>query len=122
APRSAPHDAERRCLRPRTRDPLDRRGPAVLAQVLPVDRVVQVMVCILERDVDLEAAGGDATCVVRLHPAEPSSFVAVDGSDVDVIPSTDHPDDPRALYRAVVAKGGHGELVRSRDCSELLIG
>ena len=69
------HDAERRCPRLGTRDVLDRRGPAVLAPVLLVDRVVQVMVCVLERDVDLEAAGRDVSCVVRLHAAEPGSLV-----------------------------------------------
>jgi hypothetical protein len=57
-----------------------------------------VMVCVLERDVDLDAAGRDVSCVVRLHARNqaPSSPF----TDVDVIPPTDHPDDPRALYRA----------------------
>src|SRR6478672_7133663 len=80
-PRSAPHDAERRRPRLGTRDALDRRGPAILAPVLLVDRVVQAMVCVLERDVGLDAPGRDVSRVVCLHAAEPGSFAAVDGSD-----------------------------------------
>src|SRR5207253_224312 len=74
---------------------------AVLGAVRRVERIVEVVIALLKRDVLLETAGRDAAFVANLRPPEPSRAGPVDGADVEVVTVADDPDRDRPSQRAV---------------------
>src|SRR5699024_10230370 len=106
-----------------TRDPLDRGGAhPVLGPVGGIDPIVQGPIDVLEEHIGVDAARADVPREVVTGAPIPRGPGPVDGSDVELISLTHHPDDPGASQLPVISPGGDPQFRRVTDPVELVLG
>src|SRR2546430_973141 len=95
---------------------------AVLGAVGGVDRVVDLIACVRERDVLVDAASADVRLMRRLGGAVPAAAGAAPRADEEVVTDTHDPDRQRPAQRAVAPLGGDLQLLGPADPVELVGG
>src|SRR5205823_13120480 len=98
------------------------RMAAVLRAVSGVDRVVELIACVGERDVLLDAASADVRLMRRLGGAVPAAVGPAPRADKEVVTDANDPDRQRPARRAVAPLGGDLQLLGPADPVELVGG
>src|SRR4051812_44902231 len=96
-------------------------GP-VLGAVAGIDLVENRMVGVLDRDIALDAAGGDVRPPTGAGHAMPALVRAVGRADEQVIAGAHDPDGRRGAQLAVAADGRDVELLGVGDATQLVLG
>src|SRR5207237_7514012 len=84
-----------------------------------VERVVDVIACVSERDVLLDAAGADVRLMRRLGGAVPAAAGPAQRADKELVTDANDPDRQRPARRAVAPLGGDLQLLGPADPVEL---
>src|SRR5947209_20244210 len=92
---------------------------AVLRAVGGVHRVVDVVACVRESDVLVDAASADVRLMRRLGGAVPAAAGPAPRADKEVVTDANDPDRQRPADRAIAPLGGDLQLLGPGDPVEL---